>query len=209
MKLIYGTGNAAKIRYMQQIVQGLGITIEGLEPVIHQKIENQIEESGSNPLENAKIKALAYYERLKQPVFSCDSALYLEGVQADQQPGVHIRRVGGKTLTDDEMIEHYSKLAESYGGTLVARYRNAIALIIDEDRGFYYDGEDIASVPFYLTAQVNPERNPGFPLDSISKPIGSDYDFATDTENKMSEALQNFFVKAMKNFACTRGNGRE
>ena len=34
-----------------------------------------IEENGSNPLDNAKLKALAYYDVLRVPVFSCDSGL--------------------------------------------------------------------------------------------------------------------------------------
>lgn len=40
------------------------------------------------------------------PVFASDSGLYIEGIEAERQPGVHVRRVGGKELTDEEMIDY-------------------------------------------------------------------------------------------------------
>ena len=41
--------------------------------------------------------------------------LYLENVPLDKQPGMYVRRVNGKRLTDAEMIEHYSNLVKEYG----------------------------------------------------------------------------------------------
>ncbi len=35
----------------------------------------QVEEDGQTPLENARQKALAYYQAFQIPVFSCDSGL--------------------------------------------------------------------------------------------------------------------------------------
>lgn len=40
----------------------------------------EAEENGKDPLSNATQKALTYYEQIKQPVFSCDTGLYFEGV---------------------------------------------------------------------------------------------------------------------------------
>ena len=57
-------------------------------------------------IENARIKALAYYAALKRPVFTCDSGLYIDGLADSEQPGVHVRMVNGKRLTDDEMVVH-------------------------------------------------------------------------------------------------------
>ena len=47
--------------------------------------------------------------------FSMDDNLYLEGIPKEKQPGMYVRRVNGKRLTDEEMIEYYSKLAHDYG----------------------------------------------------------------------------------------------
>ena len=80
--LIYGTGNAAKLKYMQKTLEPLGVEIMGLNEL--NLLLPTIDESGNNPLENARIKALTYYRAIKKqtgkhyPVFSCDSGLYLE-----------------------------------------------------------------------------------------------------------------------------------
>ena len=52
-----------------------------------------INENGKTPLENAEIKAKAYYEAFQMPVFSCDSGLYFDELQEEEQPGLHVRRI--------------------------------------------------------------------------------------------------------------------
>lgn len=37
-----------------------------------------------------------------------------------------MRRVNGKELSDLQMIDHYGNLANSYGGRLTAKYKNAV-----------------------------------------------------------------------------------
>lgn len=167
MKLLYGTANPAKLRHMQEMLEGMGLTIVGLHEV-ERTGEEEVEETGGSPLDNAWIKAEAYYRSTGLPVFSCDSGLYLEGVAPGEQPGVRVRRVGGKVFCDEEMIGYYAGLAAKYGGQLRARYRNAIALILDGGTSFAYDGDDIASQPFQLVSEPHPLRNPGYPLDTIS-----------------------------------------
>ena len=76
MKLIYGTTNKAKIDFIKRRIEPLGIEILRLDNVDAPKLD--IDESGNTPLENAKIKVLAYYNALRKPVFSCDSGLYID-----------------------------------------------------------------------------------------------------------------------------------
>ena len=45
-----------------------------------------------------------------------DNNLYIEGLPDEKQPGTHVRRINGKELNDEEMIEYYSKLGNEYGG---------------------------------------------------------------------------------------------
>ena len=87
--------------------------------------------AGTIRSKNAVIKAEAYFEQLHLPVFSCDSGLYIEGLDDARQPGVHVRTIGGKRLTDDEMIAYYAAIAEEMGGTCRAVYHNAICLQYD------------------------------------------------------------------------------
>ncbi len=76
LKLIYGTGNPAKLAAMKRRLQGLGIEIVGLN-VLDKKVPT-VTENGKTPLENARIKASTYYKEFCMPVFSCDSGLYFD-----------------------------------------------------------------------------------------------------------------------------------
>jgi 8-oxo-dGTP diphosphatase len=132
MKVLYGTSNQAKLQHMKEMLEGLNIEIIGLNEI---KINvESIDERGNNPLINARIKAEAYYKAINMPVFSCDSGLYIDGLDSNEQPGVHVRRVNGKVLNDEEMIEYYTKLALRQGGEVKAKYKNAICLILDENK---------------------------------------------------------------------------
>ena len=165
MKFIYGTGNPAKLSAMRNRLQGLNVEIIGLKDV---ELEiPEIAEDGKTPLENAGKKAFAYYQAFKMPVFSCDSGLYIEGIPEEEQPGVHVRNVNGKCLTDDEMLAYYTGMAEKYGD-LKARYRNAICLVIDENHIYRAMEENMASEVFLITSKPHAIRKEGFPLDSIS-----------------------------------------
>lgn len=66
---------------------------------------------------------------LRAAGFSQDSGLYIEGLPKERQPGVHVRRVNGVNLTDEQMRKYYKKIAAELGGRCVAQYQNAICLV--------------------------------------------------------------------------------
>ncbi|MCQ4023048.1 MULTISPECIES: non-canonical purine NTP pyrophosphatase [unclassified Ruminococcus] len=165
MKLLYGTGNAAKLAAIKRRLEPLDIELIGLGE-LNTPIPDVVED-GTTPLENAEKKARAYYKAFGMPVFSCDSGLYIEGISDDEQPGVHVRTVNGKYLSDTEMTEHYSALAEKYGD-LTAKYKNAICLITDSEHIYKAMDESMASEPFIITAVPHKVVKKGFPLDSLS-----------------------------------------
>lgn len=148
MKLLYGTGNLAKLSAMRNRLEQLDIELIGLNDLkVEGKNVPEVKEDGNTPLENARLKAMVYYEAFQIPVFSCDSGLYFDNVPDEVQPGVHVRNVNGKCLSDDEMIDYYSGLVKAYGN-LVARYRNAICFVMDnthiyEAKAWDYAGERI------------------------------------------------------------------
>ena len=169
MKLLFGTGNKAKLNVMKIRLEPLGIDLIGLEDVKKKGYTvPSVSETGNTPLENARQKAMAYYQAFKMPVFSCDSGLYFDEVPDEIQPGVHVRNVNGRCLSDDEMIAYYTGLAKQYGN-LTAYYKNAIFLVLDETQIFETMDPSIASVPFILTDTPHSAiRKAGFPLDCIS-----------------------------------------
>ena len=94
MKILYGTTNNGKLQAMRTALESFDIELIGLSDIDCEL--PGINENGKTPLENAEIKAKAYYEALHMPVFSCDSGLYFDELSDEEQPGIHVRRVGGK-----------------------------------------------------------------------------------------------------------------
>lgn len=169
MKLLFGTGNQAKLSVMKSRLETIGIELIGLNDLKAEgKSIPEVLENGNTPLENAKLKAYAYYEAFHMPVFSCDSGLYFDNVPDEVQPGVHVRNVNGKYLSDEEMQEYYCGLARQYGN-LVARYHNAICFIMDENHIYEAMAPSLYSEKFILTDKLHSAiRKKGFPLDSMS-----------------------------------------
>ena len=200
MKILYGTTNKGKLQAMEKSVRQLDIEIIGLND-LNCKLP-LIEECGKTPLENAEIKARAYFEAFHMPVFSCDSGLYFDELTDEEQPGIHVRRVNGKELNDDEMIQYYSTLAEKYGGKITGRYRNAIYFILDENH--YYSSMDmsIATEPFVLVTKPHIKRVEGFPLDSLSIDIETGkyyYDIEVkDVSTSVDDGVRKFFTDVLQ-----------
>ncbi|WBW99577.1 non-canonical purine NTP pyrophosphatase [Oceanirhabdus sp. W0125-5] len=201
MELVYGTTNPGKLTAMKRMLASLDMDILSLRDFDIDIPE--VDESGNAPLENAKLKALAYYKVLKKPVFSCDSGLFIKGLEEAKQPGVHVRRVNGKNLTDEEMIEYYASLAHEMGGQAIATYKNGICLVLDENTIIEYDGDDISSEEFIITSTPHQNRVHGFPLNSLSIEIKSgkfymDLDRDDGTKNAYDEGFLNFFKRSLK-----------
>lgn len=169
MKLLFGTGNLAKLSVMKHRLKKIDIELIGLGDLkAAGKSIPKVLENGDTPLENARLKALTYYEAFQMPVFSCDSGLYFDNVPDEVQPGVHVRNVNGKCLSDQEMMEYYAGLVRKYGN-LIARYRNAICFVMDEKRIYEAEDSSMDSEKFILTDKPHSAiRKKGFPLDSMS-----------------------------------------
>lgn len=169
LKLLFGTSNQAKLSAMRSRLGKIGIELVGLNDLkVEGKLFPEILEDGNTSLDNARIKAKAYYEAFQIPVFSCDSGLYFDNVPDKIQPGVHVRNVDGKYLSDEEMIEYYTGLAKEYGN-LIAEYRNAICFVMDEEHIYESMDSSMYSEKFILTDKPHSAvRKKGFPLDSIS-----------------------------------------
>ena len=199
MKILYGTTNKGKLQAMQKSVKQLGLEIIGLNDLECEL--PLINECGKTPLENAEIKARAYFEAFHMPVFSCDSGLYFDELVEEEQPGIYVRRVNGKELTDDEMIQYYASLAEKYGGKITGCYRNAIYFILDEEHHYSSMDMSIATEPFILVTEPHVKRVEGFPLDSLSVDIESGkyyYDIdVKDVSTSVDDGVREFFTNSL------------
>ena len=130
MKILFATTNPAKVKtYASRLIEK-GYEIVTLKDL---KIDIDVEENGTPPLENAIIKAKEYHKISNLPTIAMDEGLYLDGVPENLQPGTHVRRVNGKKLTDEEMITHYINLVNQYGinGKLTGYFQKGVAILND------------------------------------------------------------------------------
>lgn len=166
MKLFYGTTNASKFRHMQTILADLPIQL--VSPAELGLSLPAVEENGATPLENAEKKALAYWKASGMACLGLDSGLYIQGLPDDLQPGLFVRRVGGKELTDEEFICHYSALARQMGGRAKARFVNGLCAVDKDGQIKRAMGPGISTDWFWIVEKPHPLRVEGFPMDSIA-----------------------------------------
>lgn len=162
-KILFATGNESKAKRFKK-----GLLENEIELITLNDIENNInvEENGNNAIENALIKARAYANECNIPVFAMDDNLYIDDIPDEKQPGMFVRRVNGKRLSDEEMIEYYSNLAHTYGkdGKLTCRWVYGMAVVKNGKESTYtWSKED-----FYIVDKPTNKINPGYPLNTIS-----------------------------------------
>lgn len=112
MQILLATTNFGKIKYYKSRLENIGVEVLTLKDL---KIEIEVNENGTSPEENAIIKAKSYSKFTNIPTLALDDGLYFENIPNYLQPGVHVRRVKGKYLNDEEMVDYYVDLIKKYG----------------------------------------------------------------------------------------------
>lgn len=161
MKVLFATTNPAKVNKYKKKLEDKGIEIVCLNDL---GLDLNVDENGKNAVENAIIKAKAYYDATKIITIGMDNCLSIKELPEEKQPGTHVRRVNGKTLTDDEAIEYYINLVRENGGKLTARWIYGMAIYDGVEMKTYSWGKE----DFYFIDKACEKRNPGYPLDSMS-----------------------------------------
>ena len=200
MKILFATGNPSKAKRFSKGLLDHNIEVLTLKDL---DLDVEVEETGKTAIENALIKARAYSKLVDMPIMAMDDNLYLEGVPEDKQPGTHVRRVDGKRLNDDEMLEHYISLVKDYGidGKLNCKWVYGMAVIYNNQEYTYtWDKEN-----FYMTDKLSDKINPGYPLNTISinKTLNKYFTDITDEDKlkiKEDEShVVDFIVRSIKN----------
>ena len=169
IKLFYATNNKSKLHNMRFRLQGYPIEVLCPEDL---NLQIEVEEDGSTAVENALHKASEYYTVVQLPTIAGDSGVVLTGVAEEDQPGLFVRRVNGKVLTDDEMIDHYAGLARKAGKPCTLQYVTGIALITTDG----VKTMELLDRPLQLCAELNQNRkHKGNPLDVVTKTVDGRY----------------------------------
>ena len=203
MRVLLGTTNPSKIRRFAELMGGYGIEFYTLNDL---GIDTEPDECGKTPEENAVLKA-KFYGKYFDRVICNDSGLYFDSLPLDdeRQPGLNIRAPRGSRLDDEEMIEYYSSLVSSLGGKVLAYYLDGIA-VYNCGRVFSYmeNSEVTKSSAFYMVDNPTPERNIGWPLDSISINRNTMNYFTHAGDNKYDTTNENIMLgeyrKRIRNF---------
>ena len=165
MKVLIGTTNPAKVKRFAEFLPDQGIEFLTLKDL---HITDEPRETGSDPEQNARIKA-AFYGQFCDRVICNDSGLYFDCLPLDdpRQPGLNIRTPQGRRMDDEEMIVYYGELIESLGGRVLAYYLDGIAVYREGQVESWLDEQGKAAA-FYMVSRPSENRHPGWPLDSLS-----------------------------------------
>lgn len=160
--LFYATNNKSKLHNMNYRLRNYPIKVVCPSDL---DIYLDIEENGENAIENALLKAKGYFECVNMPTIAGDTGMIIEGIAKEEQPGLYVRRVKGKVLSDDEMITYYSNLAKQAKHECFIHYFTGIALVTND--GVFT--KELKEVPLKLSPVPNAnKRHRGNPLDVIS-----------------------------------------
>ena len=186
MKLLLGTTNPSKVKRFSKLLENCDIEFITLKDL---EIEDEPDETGKTPEENAICKA-RYYGKYFDRVICNDSGLYFEelSLEDERQPGLNVRTpMGMNRLSDEEMIEYYSNLIGELGGKVSAYYLDGIAVYNNGRISSFMDRESAKNVgAFYMIDKASSKRFEGWPLDSlsVSRETGRYFVDGSDTESK-------------------------
>lgn len=194
MKILIGTTNPSKVRRFEEMLQNSDIQFYTLKDL---QIDQEPDEKGADPRENAIIKA-KFYGQFFERVICNDSGLYFDKLPLDdrRQPGLNIRTPGGsERLGDEEMIAYYSKLVHSLGGKCEAFYLDGVAVYNQGTVSSYMeDGQASRQASFYMIDRPSDKRHDGWPLDSLSLNKNTGTYFVEEGNNKYDAVNENIIL---------------
>lgn len=165
--IVIATRNPAKVSRYKEIFQGRVGAVIGLNDT---DFKDKPAEVGKTAEENAELKARFYSKALALPVFSEDEALFVDFLPENEQPGVYVRRIDGKTeVSDEELLTHWeNKIVAAPQSQRTGRWHIAYSLC-------FPDGEITTVVIDYPVEFFSPRSKvviPGWPLNSITGDVG-------------------------------------
>ena len=191
MKILFATGNATKAKRFSIGLHKNGIEVISLKDI---DLDIDVDENGKNAIENALIKARAYAKVTNMPVFAMDDSLYIDNVPEEKQPGMFVRRVNGKRLNDDEMLNHYIGLVKEYGqdGRITCRWIYGLA-VINRGKEYTYTW---SKQDFYMVEIPSDKRDKDYPLNSISinKKLNKYFTDITEEEKELIKEAESDVV---------------
>jgi len=194
-ELIFGAGNKAKVQQLKDALEGLNIEVSSIKDLDIDLPE--VEEDGATVVENARKKSVAYAKAIDQIVFSMDNALYFEGVDDSEQPGLFVRRINGFEASNDaEMLQHYSDFLSEKGGKLDAHWEYALSIAQPDGTSV----EDTIISPRKFVSNPSSTVVEGYPLEAIQIDPETGMYISEMTDRQRAEYWQRAVGQPLKDF---------
>lgn len=194
MKVLLGTTNPSKVNNFSNLLKDCEIEFITLKDI---DIASEPEENGKTPEENAILKA-KFYGQYFDTVICNDCGLYFEELSLDdcRQPGLNVRTpMKMQRLSDEQMIEYYSKLIKELGGRVSAFYLDGIAVYNHGEIYSFMDKENARKTGFDMIDKAASKYFPGWPLNSLSINRETRKYFV---DEKDANSKENIFAKQYK-----------
>ena len=129
-----------------------------------EKVQLEVEETGSTFEENALLKAKAYFDHYKSPTMSDDSGLVVSALP--EELGIHSARFGGVGLSDQERYQLLlEKLKDKEGSERSAYFVCVLCFYMGPEEIYYFEGRMEGKIT------QAPHGHDGFGYDPIFHPI--------------------------------------
>lgn len=194
-EIVIGTSNPAKVAQIRGALRGLDLKVSSISDY---GVSLDVVEDGKTAQENAKKKSVAYAQALGRPVLSMDNALYLDPLKPEEQPGIHVRRIGSTTdrPTDQDLLDYYSNLIRRLGDRVNGRWEFAVAIA---DSNGQVEETTIIS-PRIFVSKVSEVNIPGYPLESLQIDPESGKYISEMTQEEQDEFWQKMIGVQLSNF---------
>ncbi len=178
--LLIATGNLGKFGEIAAILENLPFELKSLADL--PKAE-QVEENGTTHDENARLKALYFFEETGFMTLGEDSGLEVDALHGEL--GLHTRRFGaGHEASDDEWLEHFLERMEDVPeAERAARFVCSACLILEDGTEHLFHGTAEGAI----THEPEATLLPGLPLSSVFKPNGFDRVYAALTKKEKAQ----------------------
>lgn len=165
-RVVIGSRNQAKHSLYSRLLGAMGVEVLSLDDF---SIDGRPEETGLTAKENAVLKARFYADQTGVKTFAEYEALYIDFLPAEQQPGVHVRRIEGVDEADDD--------------ALLAHWEHVVARVPEDQRtGRWHIAYCIVSSQGTVTTTVHDYsvlffsptskiRVAGWPMSSLQGPV--------------------------------------
>lgn len=165
-ELVIATGNPSKKDRYAKLFSQFVPKVLGLSDFSFSERANEV---GTTAEENALLKARFYQEKTSLPVFAEDESLFVDFLPENEQPGVFVRRINGKTnATDEELIRYWEdKLVGVPDEQRFGRWHTAFALALPT-------GEvriEAIEYPIKFFSPTSSIRLLGWPMSSLEGPV--------------------------------------